>query len=320
MGWFFDEAINTWLQNAIPWMEWPLRIITYFGESIFYIVLLAMAFWVYKKKDAIIAIYVLLTASFLNFFLKVLIKKPRPTISDNIIEEEGFSTPSGHAQTSTTMYGWIMFHFKKIWLYIVTPILVLLICLSRVFLGVHFIGDVILGFLIGGAVLAALYFGIPPLIGWMDKWPTWVKIVAGEGYGLLVFVLTFFTGLFADWPEGDAKNSAQTVAALLIFPLIIWVEDKYIKMDNEDLKISSVILRIIVGLAFVAGSYFGFDVLFGLFETSNYALDYLYDFIQYTIVLSVLGLLMPLIFSRIKIFTQKKELITQEQSIETTAA
>ena len=232
MGWFFDEGINVWLQNAIPWMEWPFKILTYFGDSIIYIVLLAVAFWVYKKKDAIIAIYVLLTASFLNFFLKIIIKKPRPTISDDMVKATGFSTPSGHAQTSTTMYGWIMFYFKKIWLYVVIPILVLLICISRVFLGVHFIGDVILGFFIGAAVLAALYFGIPPLVEWMDKWPTWVKIVVGEGYGLTVFLITFLTGLFTNWPPEDATNSAETVAALMIFPLIIWVEDRYIKMDN----------------------------------------------------------------------------------------
>ena len=77
---------------------------------------------------------------------------------------------------------------------------------------------------------------------------------------------------------------------------------------------------VFVGLVFVGGFYFGFDVLFGLFETSNYALDYLYDFIRYVIVLSVLGLLMPLIFSRIHIFSQKKEPITQEESIEAAAA
>lgn len=307
MGWFFDETIITWLQNAVPWMEWPFKIITYFGDSIIYIVLLAIAFWTYKKKDAIIAIYVLLTASFLNFFLKVLIKKPRPTMSDDMIKATGFSTPSGHAQTSTTMYGWIMFHFKKIWLYIVIPILVLLICVSRVFLGVHFIGDIILGLLIGAAVLAALYFGIPLLINWMDKWPDWVKIVAGEGYGLAVFFITFFTGLYAEWPTGDATNSAQTVAALMIFPVLIWIEARYVKMDNDDLKWSSKLLRIIVGLVFVIGFYFGFDALFDLFKTTNYALDYLYDFIQYVIVISVIGLLMPFLFKKMKFFTQKKE-------------
>lgn len=315
MGWFFDETINNWLQNAIPWAEWPFKIITYFGDPIFYIVLLAIAFWTYRKKDAIIAIYVLLTASFLNFFLKLLIKKPRPSISDNMIEVEGFSTPSGHAQSSTTTYGWIMLHFKKIWLYIVIPILILLICISRVFLGVHFIGDVILGFLIGAAILAALYFGIPLIINWMDKWPSWVKIVVGVGYGLVVFFITFFTGLFVEWPPGDVENSAKIVAALIIFPVFFWFEARYIKMDNNNLKWYSKLLRIITGLVFIGGVYFGLSALFDLFATTNYALDYLYDFIRYTIVYSVIGLLMPVLFKKIKFFTHKKDQTIEESEV-----
>ncbi len=174
MSWFFDEAINIWFQNTFPWMEWPFKIITYLGDALIYIILLAIAFWILNKKDAIIAIYVFLTAAFLNFFLKVVIHKERPTV--RLVEAEGFSTPSGHAQTSTTMYGWIMFYFKKIWLYVIIPILVILVCISRVFLGVHYIGDVILGLLIGATVLAALYFGIPPLVQWFDKLSDWQKI------------------------------------------------------------------------------------------------------------------------------------------------
>jgi len=62
-----------------------------------------------------------------------------------------------------------MLYFKKIWLYIVVPILVLLICLSRVVLGVHYIGDVIIGFLVGSAILVALYFSMPYILKWIEK-------------------------------------------------------------------------------------------------------------------------------------------------------
>lgn len=65
-------------------------------------------------------------------------------------------------------------------MYIVIPILVLLICFSRVYLGVHYIGDVIIGLLIGITVLAALYFGVPPLLKWIDTWSNKTKIIVGE--------------------------------------------------------------------------------------------------------------------------------------------
>ena len=261
LSWFFDEAVNVWFQNNVP--KILFQIITFLGDGLAYIIILAIAFWIMKKKDAIIAIYVLLTASFLNFFLKVVIKKPRPDVSYRLIEAEGFSTPSGHAQTSTTVYGWIMLYFKKIWLYVITPIVVLLICLSRVVLGVHYLGDVIIGFLVGAALLTALYFGIPYLIKWMDNWPDWVKILVGEAYGLVVFIVTFIPGLYANWPSyEDMNNSADIVSALMLFPLFIWIEHKWIKMDNENLAIESIILRAFVGLILVVGAYFGLDLLF----------------------------------------------------------
>ena len=302
-------------------MKWSFRIITFLGDPIIYIVILAIAFWVLNKKDAIIAIYVLLTASFLNFFLKVVIQQPRPNVT-RLADADGFSTPSGHAQTSTTVYGWIMFYFKKIWLYVVIPILVILICLSRVFLGVHYIGDVILGLLIGAAVLAALFFGIPPLVKWLDKLKDWQKILIGESYGVVVFLLTFFTGLYADWPPGDTTNSANTVAALILFPLFIWIENKKIGMKNEGIDWRSKLLRTIVGLAVTIGAYFGFSALFDLIVTSNYALGYLLRFTKYGLVIAILGLLMPLIFSRVKWFSlekqQKEEIIEEANTSEPT--
>ncbi|MHA1366928.1 MAG: phosphatase PAP2 family protein [Candidatus Heimdallarchaeota archaeon] len=309
MSWFFGEVVNEWFQNTFPWMKWPFKIITFLGDPIVYIIILAIAFWILNKKDAIIAIYVLLTASFLNFFLKVVIQKPRPNVT-RLTSADGFSTPSGHAQTSTTVYGWIMFYFKKIWLYVVVPILVILICLSRVFLGVHYIGDVILGLLIGAAVLAALFFGIPLLVKWLDKLKDWQKILIGESYGVVVFLMTFLTGYYANWPAGDTTNSANTVAALILFPFFIWIENKKIGMKNEGIDWRSKLLRAIVGFAVIIGAYFGFSALFDaiieLIPSIGYGLAYLFRFIKYGLLITILGLLMPFVFSRVKWFSLEK--------------
>jgi membrane-associated phospholipid phosphatase len=307
MAGLFDDSINIWLQNHFPWMEWPMKIITFFGDSLVYIILVAIAFWVYKKREAIIAMYVLLTTTFLNFFLKVLIQKPRPDTAIRLLEVEGFSTPSGHAQGSSTFYGWLMLKAKRLWAYIIAPILVLLICLSRVFLGVHYLGDVLLGVLLGIIILVGLFFGIPPLLDRMNKWPDWLKILVGEGYALFVFCLTFFLGLYANWPPGDASNTAEIVAALTWLPVIIWVEGKYIQMKNDRLTWSAIVLRLVIGLAVTIGAYFGLSALFDLFATTNYGLNYLYRFLRYSLVILILGLLMPFIFSKITWFSKQKE-------------
>ncbi|NHJ87410.1 MAG: phosphatase PAP2 family protein [Asgard group archaeon] len=325
MSWFFDQAINEWLQNLFPeWFKYIFIIITYLGNAIIYISLLAIAYWIYRKKDAIIGIYILLTSTFLNFFLKVLIGKPRPDASIRLVSEEGFSTPSNHAQTSTTVYGWMTFHFKKLWLYIVTPIMIILICFSRVYLGVHFIGDVIIGLLIGAAFLTACIFAVPPLVKWIDSWKTWVKIVVGESYGVVIFLLTYLTGMYAEWPTGDTSNSADIVAALILFPVLIWIESKWVKMKTENIHWHSKLLRVIVGLVVLVGMYFGLSELFDLITLSSlsgnglYTVEYLLRFIRYGILIIILGLLMPLLFAKVKIFSKEKEVIqdkTQEQAV-----
>ena len=322
MGWFFSQAINEALQNFLP--EWLIAIfqgITFLGDPIVYIVVLAIGFWIYKKKEAIIAMYVLLTSVFLNFFLKTLIQKPRPTESIRIIEEDGYSTPSGHAQNSTAVYGWIMLYFKKIWLYIVTPILVLLICLSRVVLGVHYIGDVIIGFLVGAVILVALYFIIPYILKWMENWSDRRKIIVGEAYGVTVFIITFTQGLFGNWDPEHATNpvlvdnTAQIVSALILIPVLVWVESKFVKMKNENIDWSSKLLRVIVGLVVLIGTYFGFALLFDLINTTGlafmakYSVDYLLRFIRYSILMVLAVLLLPLLFTRVKFFSKEKEVV-----------
>lgn len=322
MGWFFSQAINEALQNFLP--EWLIAIfqgITFLGNPIVYIVVLAIGFWIYKKKEAIIAMYVLLTSVFLNFFLKTLIQKPRPTESIRIIEEDGYSTPSGHAQNSTAVYGWIMLYFKKIWLYIVTPILVLLICLSRVVLGVHYIGDVIIGFLVGAVILVALYFIMPYILKWMENWSDRRKIIVGEAYGVAVFIITFTQGLFGNWDPEHATNpvlvdnTAQIVSALILIPVLVWVESKFVKMKNENIDWSSKLLRVIVGLVVLIGTYFGFALLFDLINTTGlafmakYSVDYLLRFIRYSILMVLAVLLLPLLFTRVKFFSKEKEVV-----------
>ena len=325
MGWFFDQSINEFLQNLFPdWLEKIFLGITYFGEAIIYILLLAIAFWVFNKRDAIIAIYVFLTTTFLNFFLKVLIQKPRPSASIRLQEVEGFSTPSGHAQNSTVIYGWIMLYFKKIWLYILVPILVVLISLSRVVLGVHYIGDVILGILIGATLLAMLYFGIPPLLKWMEKWPMWVKILAGEVYGIIVFIMTFIPGILADWPSPEeSSNLADIISVLMVLPIFFWIEDKWVKMNNDNLTWYSIVLRITIGAAVLIGAYFGFSLLFGMITLESmtnyyakYTADFFIRFIRYTVVVALAGLGMPLLFSRVKIFNHKR--VPKEVIVDTT--
>ena len=102
-----------------------------------------------------------------GFFLKNLIGRDRP-LGAEVYEGFSYSFPSGHSLNSFFFYGFIafmIFRFSKIEIRIkyaiafILSTIVVLIGLSRIYLGVHFLSDVIGGYLIGWFWLnMALYF------------------------------------------------------------------------------------------------------------------------------------------------------------------
>ncbi|MBC2269168.1 phosphatase PAP2 family protein [Listeria welshimeri] len=102
---------------------------------------------------------VLIGGALIPSIIKNIVQRPRPTYK--LIEQDGFSFPSGHSTGSTVFYGMLAFflilYVSHKWLRLLIGIfmlgLVLLIMYSRVYLGVHFPSDVVAGFFIGNAVL-----------------------------------------------------------------------------------------------------------------------------------------------------------------------
>ena len=94
-------------------------------------------------------------ATLLNQILKYVVQRPRP-MEYRIIDESGYSFPSGHSMVSAAFYGFLIYLiYKNVknkyvkWLSILgLSMLVILIGVSRIYLGVHYTSDVIAGFLI----------------------------------------------------------------------------------------------------------------------------------------------------------------------------
>ncbi len=132
------------------------KFITNFGGAIFLIVLTIVLFIVIKNKKIGVSIFLnLVIVTILNQLLKGILQRPRPT-EYRIIEETGYSFPSGHSMISMAFYGYLIYLIYKYvknkyikWISIV--VLSLLICtigISRIYLGVHYTSDVLGGFLI----------------------------------------------------------------------------------------------------------------------------------------------------------------------------
>ena len=132
------------------------KFITNFGGAIFVISLTTILFFVIKDKKIGISIITNLgIVTILNQIIKFIMQRPRPT-EFRIIEETGYSFPSGHSMVSLAFYGYLIYLIYKYvknkyvkWCSIV--LLSILICsigISRIYLGVHYTSDVLVGFLV----------------------------------------------------------------------------------------------------------------------------------------------------------------------------
>ena len=131
------------------------KFITNFGGAIFVISLTTILFFVIKDKKIGISIITNLgIVTILNQIIKFIMQRPRPT-EFRLIEETGYSFPSGHSIISLAFYGYLIYLIYKYvknkyikWtLIVLLSILICSIGISRIYLGVHYTSDVLGGFL-----------------------------------------------------------------------------------------------------------------------------------------------------------------------------
>lgn len=134
--------------------------ITFLCSVSFILVLVLFLFLVIKNKNyPIILSLNLIGIVVINNITKYIFLRERP-VGISLIEETGYSLPSGHSMTSLAFYGYVIYLiYKNInnkwikWTSIFTlSINIIFIGISRIYLGVHFASDVI-----AGQLLALIY-------------------------------------------------------------------------------------------------------------------------------------------------------------------
>lgn len=155
---FIDKTIyNLIISLKSNTMTTIFKIITSFAGIPFMIIVSIIVLLLKKLKHIRYLIVLnIINDVILNTVLKTIFKRERP-IDLMLIEEHGYSFPSGHTMIAIIFYGFIIYLINKskykkrtkIILNAILTILILLIGISRIYLGVHFATDVIASYLIG---------------------------------------------------------------------------------------------------------------------------------------------------------------------------
>ena len=145
-----DNVINDKITNIV-------KIITNITSPLVVIVTaIILIIFIKNKKIKLSLMINLIGVTIINNLFKVIIARPRPDIN-RLVDETGYSFPSGHAITSMVFYGYLIYLIYKyvdnrkikIPLMIFLILLIPIIGLSRIYLGVHYTSDVMGGFLLG---------------------------------------------------------------------------------------------------------------------------------------------------------------------------
>jgi membrane-associated phospholipid phosphatase len=162
-----DTRLAEWLhQHASPGWTYFFERVTWLGNlPVLVVVIVAAGVVLWRKRwraDLLLLILAAVGAEFLTIGLKQGFARERPFFANPLASENSYSFPSGHASVSLAVYGTIGFiaarHLSnrraRVAVLAAAAVLVALIGFSRLYLGVHFLSDVIAGFSLGLAWLA----------------------------------------------------------------------------------------------------------------------------------------------------------------------
>jgi membrane-associated phospholipid phosphatase len=175
---FFDQLIIGLVRHfANQSLDVIMLGITTLGSAPFYgsLTLLVLAGFAFYRKwlEAAALMICLSGGGLLNYLLKNLFMRARPDMF-YIVKESGYSFPSGHAMVSLCFYGMIAYFISRnisslalrFALFMLTAIYIIMIGISRIYLGVHYPTDVLAGYAAGSTWL---FFCISLLMWWEHK-------------------------------------------------------------------------------------------------------------------------------------------------------
>ncbi|MDQ6874354.1 MAG: phosphatase PAP2 family protein [Actinomycetota bacterium] len=144
-----------------------MKLVSLTGTSVAWLVIFVpIVGWLLWRRLPRLAAFVALTvplSSLLNNLVKLLVHRTRPSLNHPVAHAGGNSFPSGHAQAAVVGYGVLVLVFLPVlhgaWRRLALAaavLMVLAIGFSRIALGVHYVSDVLAGYALGAAWLAAM--------------------------------------------------------------------------------------------------------------------------------------------------------------------
>lgn len=319
------EVIRTVQNFSSPFLNEIMKIFTDASTYGFVVFIVGLYLWCIDYKKGLHLAYAAAFTSGLNGGIKRILKIPRPfTHAPEIMLKSigGFSTPSGHSSISAFIYPAVLFYkpFReklskdaqsakpqkndtasgklKIAAAIILP---LLVGFSRVYLGVHYPTDVLLGWGLGAFIFLSMMFFLPAIEA---KLSTLNRTDEGDAKNIkfkktasIRFTLAAFFSFILIFISREKVTEAGAILGLAFGNIRIFENSKY-SFDASKGSFLQKFLRFIIGSAL---SCIPILIFYLLKIDSSYAQYRLYRFLEFFMIGLIASGLAPIIFCLLKI-------------------
>lgn len=224
------------------------------GEQFFYIALMGVIYWAIQRQLGWRAYFALVVSIMVVFLTKDTLARPRPFVASAdvipLFEAEGFGIPSGHTMVTLVVWGYLAWRARNA---IFTELVVIYVgaqAFFRLYAGVHFPQDVVLGLLLGTLTLWLYVRYHERVAAFWDRRTLVQQAMMTAAVGVLGFPLTTIS---PDFAVGLGLLLGGMIAAMMIPRTLDF---------RPDFEIPGRAVQAFVGLLLVVAVFLALDTLF----------------------------------------------------------
>ena len=277
---YFFEALRTPVLNLVG------TGVTFFGSEIFLLIVLGVTFWCIDKDLGYRLAFSYIASGTVNNIMKMTFRIPRPWVKDSSFTTvdgakdtaTGYSFPSGHSTNIAVVGTTFFMNVHNIFVKIIAVVLMVLVPVSRMYLGVHTPLDVAVGLGLG-IIITVIVNKI------MLGTTTDVKSLSPVMFAMMIFPLVLLITALSLYYNGiieyeNIADSVKSSGAFFGFIIGWYIERTKINFNTRCSRLWKQVLKLIIGFAAAMLIRSGLKMLFGLIGDSFWPGDLIRYFLM----------------------------------------
>lgn len=190
-----ELSVNIFVQGLGAWLQPIMSFFSFLGTEQFFLIVVPLLYWCVDTRIGMRIAIMLIVTNGVKSSLKLALHSPRPYWVDPnvkaLVSDSSFGLPSGHAQDAASLWGLAAVLVRKWWMTLIALVVIFMIGLSRIYLGVHFLTDVLGGWAVG--LILVLLFRVldKPVSIWFRKSSLALQLVFAALVGAIIILAGF---------------------------------------------------------------------------------------------------------------------------------